>query len=147
MVQSALIEGGSVDVGGYVPDISPYNRGAFYPATVVSELSASATLCQEEAFGPVCVLQKFDTDDQLFELANGTQYGLAAGVWTRSAKQAWRVARSVRAGTVWINTYKELSISTPFGGFKSSGMWREKGRQGIAIYLERKGVYWNFENS
>jgi betaine-aldehyde dehydrogenase len=147
MVQSAVIEGGSVDVGGYVPDKSPYNRGAFYPATVVSELSASATLSQEEAFGPVCVLQKFDTDDQLFELANGTQYGLAAGVWTRSAKQAWGVARSVRAGTVWINTYKELSISTPFGGFKSSGMWREKGRQGIAIYLERKGVYWNFQNS
>jgi betaine-aldehyde dehydrogenase len=147
MVQSAVSEGGSVDVGGYVPDISPYSKGAFYPATVISDLQSNSTLCQEEAFGPVCVLQKFDTNAELLQLANGTQYGLAAGIWTRSAKQAWHVAREVRAGTVWINTYKELSISTPFGGFKSSGMWREKGRQGISIYLERKGIYWNFDNS
>ncbi len=147
MVQSAILEGGSVDVGGYVPDITPYRDGAFYPATVISDLQANAPLCQDEAFGPVCVLQKFDTDGQLLELANGTQYGLAAGIWTRSAKRAWHVASAIRAGTVWINTYKELSISTPFGGFKSSGMWREKGRQGISIYLEKKGIYWNFENS
>jgi acyl-CoA reductase-like NAD-dependent aldehyde dehydrogenase len=85
--------------------------------------------------------------DDLNALANGTDYGLAAGIWTKSANKAWSIARSIKAGTVWINTYKELSISTPFGGFKSSGLWREKGLQGMQIYMENKGIYWNFENS
>jgi betaine-aldehyde dehydrogenase len=147
MVLEAEAAGGHILLGGAIPADAPFDVGAFYPATIISGLSPDAELCREEAFGPVCVIQSFNNMDDLNALANGTDYGLAAGIWTKSANKAWSIARSIKAGTVWINTYKELSISTPFGGFKSSGLWREKGLQGMQIYMENKGIYWNFENS
>jgi aldehyde dehydrogenase (NAD+) len=72
-------------------------------------------------------------------------YGLAAGIWTRDYRAAWRLARRVEAGTVWINTYKQFSISTPFGGMKASGIGREKGRAGIAAYSRQKSIYWGLD--
>ena len=76
------------------------------------------------------------------EQANDSVYALAAGIWTRDYKRAWRFARAVQAGNVWINTYKQFSISTPFGGWRDSGLGREKGRLGILQYMEQKSVYW-----
>lgn len=69
-------------------------------------------------------------------------YALAAGLWTRDFQRAWKIARAVQAGTVWINTYKLFSISTPFGGWRDSGLGREKGREGILQYMEQKSLYW-----
>jgi acyl-CoA reductase-like NAD-dependent aldehyde dehydrogenase len=88
----------------------------------------------------LCVLT-FEDEDDLVRQANDTVYGLAAGVWTADYKRAWRVARRLQAGTVWINTYKQLSISTPFGGFKQSGMGREKGTGGLRLYQQTKSIY------
>ena len=83
----------------------------------------------------------FEDEDDLIAQANDSAYGLAAGIWTRDFARAWRVARRLEAGTVWINTYKQLSISTPFGGFKDSGIGREKGVGGMRLYQQAKGIY------
>ena len=84
----------------------------------------------------------FDNEESLLEQANDSVYALAAGIWTRDYKAAWRIGRAVQAGTVWINTYKQFSISTPFGGWRDSGLGREKGRMGIQQYMEQKSLYW-----
>jgi betaine-aldehyde dehydrogenase len=86
------------------------------------------------------VLPFYDEDD-LVAQANDSVFGLAAGVWSRDFARCWRVARRLQAGTVWINTYKQLSIATPFGGFKDSGLGREKGITGMRLYQQTKGIY------
>jgi betaine-aldehyde dehydrogenase len=88
------------------------------------------------------VTMPFKDEDDLVAQANDSVYGLACGIWTEDYRTAWRVARRIDAGTVWINTYKQFSISTPFGGMKDSGVGREKGRAGIAAYARQKSIYW-----
>jgi aldehyde dehydrogenase (NAD+) len=90
----------------------------------------------------VLVAMQFSDEDDLIAQANDSVYALAAGIWTRDYKKAWRFGRAVQAGNVWINTYKQFSISTPFGGWRDSGLGREKGRLGILQYMEQKSMYW-----
>ena len=135
-------EGGKVLVGGQRPSGGLYDAGSYYLPTIIDGLNNSQTICQEEIFGPVLVTMPFDTLDDLIQQANDSVYALAAGIWTRDYKKAWELARAVKAGNVWINTYKLFSISTPFGGWRDSGLGREKGRQGILQYMEQKSVYW-----
>ncbi|UNS95348.1 aldehyde dehydrogenase family protein [Streptomyces tubbatahanensis] len=141
-VRLARQEGGRVLCGGGAPTGEPYDRGAYYLPTVIDGLSPTARVCQEEIFGPVLVAFPYDDEDDLVRQADGTVYGLACGVWTRDPLAAWRLARRVEAGTVWINTYKQFSISTPFGGWKDSGLGTEKGRDAIRAYQRQKSVYW-----
>lgn len=108
---------------------------------MIAGLSNRARVVQEEIFGPVLVVMPFDDEAALIEEANDSVYGLACGIWTTDYKKAWRVARWIEAATVWINTYKQLSIATPFGGMKDSGMGREKGRLGILEYTNQKSLY------
>jgi acyl-CoA reductase-like NAD-dependent aldehyde dehydrogenase len=96
---------------------------------------------REEIFGPVLCALTFDDEDDLVDQANDSAYGLASGIWTADYRRAWRVAGRLEAGSVWINTYKQLSISTPFGGFKQSGIGREKGVSGLRLYQQSKGIY------
>ena len=105
-------------------------------------LPNTATAVQQEIFGPVLCVLPFDNEEDLLQQANQTVYGLAAGIWTADYRRAWRVARALEAGTVWINTYKQLSISSPFGGFKESGLGREKGIGGMRLYQQCKSIYW-----
>lgn len=142
LVQSGRSEGGRVLCGGARP--TGLDQGAYYLPTVIDGLEATARLCREEVFGPVLVALPFDGEDDLARQANNTNYGLACGVWTADHKRAWRVARQIEAGTVWINSYKTLSISSPFGGFKESGIGREKGRQGLHLFQESKSIYMPF---
>ncbi len=110
-------------------------------------MSNDARVCREEIFGPVLVVLPFDGVDDLVAQANDSVFGLAAGIWTRDYRRAWRLARRLDAGTVWINTYKRFSISTPFGGVKESGLGVEKGRDGIAAYSRCKSVYFGLDDS
>lgn len=141
-VDLAREEGARVLCGGRAPEGPEYRDGAYYLPTVLDGLPNSSRTCQEEIFGPVLVALPFDDEDDLVRQANSSVYGLACGVWTRDHRAAWRIARRVDAGTVWINTYKQFSIATPFGGMKESGLGREKGRDGIRAYQRQKSLYW-----
>lgn len=141
LVDAARDAGARVLCGGGVPADADLKQGAFYQPTVLDGMDFTADIAQQEIFGPVLCVLPFDDEDDLVAQANGTVYGLAAGLWTRDFPRAWRVARSLEAGTVWINTYKQLSISTPFGGFKDSGLGREKGIGGLRLYQQCKSLY------
>jgi acyl-CoA reductase-like NAD-dependent aldehyde dehydrogenase len=141
-VDLAREEGARVLCGGGAPVGPAYADGAYYLPTVLDGLPGDARTCQEEIFGPVLVALPFDDEEDLVRQANDSVYGLACGIWTRDHRAAWRIARRVDAGTVWINTYKQFSIATPFGGMKASGLGREKGRDGIRAYQRQKSLYW-----
>ena len=141
-VKLGLDEGGRLLTGGKRPEGAIYERGNYYRPTILEGLANSARICQEEIFGPVLVALPFDDEEDLVAQANDSVFGLAAGLWTRDYKRAWRVARRLDTGTVWINTYKLFSVSTPFGGTRDSGLGREKGRLGLLEYTSQKSLYW-----
>ena len=138
-------DGGQVAIGGARPANPKLRGGAFYLPTVITGLDNRARLCQQEVFGPVLCVLPFADEKDLIAQANESAYGLAAGIWTADYQRAWRVARALEAGTVWINTYKQLSIAAPFGGFKDSGVGREKGIHGMRLYQQVKSLYWAVE--
>jgi len=141
-VNLAREEGAQVLCGGAPPQGAVYDHGAFYTPTILSGLENSARTCQEEIFGPVLVALPFEDEEDLIRQANDSVFGLACGLWTKNYRTAYRIARRIEAGTVWINTYKQFSSSTPFGGVKESGLGREKGREGIRAYMQQKSLYW-----
>ena len=144
-VTAARQEGGNIATGGARPADRRFADGAFYLPTVITGLSNASTACRQEIFGPVLCVLPFDDEADLLRQANDSVYGLAAGIWTADYRRAWRVARSLDAGTVWINTYKQLSVAAPFGGFKDSGIGREKGIGGLRLYQQAKSIYWGLD--
>lgn len=144
-VAAGVAAGGEVLFGGQRPEGDTYADGAYFQPTIIGGLDNSAEIAQEEIFGPVLCFMTFEDEAALVAAANDSAYGLAAGIWTESYRRAWRVARALEAGTVWINTYKQLSIAAPFGGFKLSGQGREKGLQGMRAYQQMKSIYWAAE--
>ncbi len=115
-------------------------RGFYVEPTLFTGVSDEMTIAQEEIFGPVMSVLKFQSDEDLIARANSTCYGLAAAVWTRDIARAHRFASEVRAGTVWVNCYDVFDAAAPFGGFKLSGMGRELGEEGLKAYTETKTV-------
>jgi acyl-CoA reductase-like NAD-dependent aldehyde dehydrogenase len=146
-VEDARKDGGVILVGGGRPTGAALEKGAFYLPTIIDGLANKSRVCQQEIFGPVLCVLTFEDEADLISQANDSAYGLACGLWTADYSRAWRVARAIEAGTVWINTYKQLSISTPFGGFKDSGIGREKGIQGMRLYQIAKSLYWGLDNA
>lgn len=141
MVAQAVTAGATVAAGGRVPDDPGLSDGAYYLPTILTDVLNDDVISQEEVFGPVAVVLPFDDEEELTALANDTVFGLACGIWTKDLLKAWRVAQRIQAGTVWINTYKQFSISTPFSGLKESGIGTEKGRDGILSYMNQKSIY------
>lgn len=140
-VAKARADGGKVLTGGERPSGSDYKDGTYYRPTIIAGLDNDSRLCREEVFGPVLAVLPFDNEDDLIRQSNDNDYGLASGIYTRDFPKAWRIARALDTGTVWINTYKQFSISTPFGGTKDSGVGREKGRDGIRAWMAQKSLY------
>ena len=146
-IQSYIKKGRELDLtflAGTDPlDPAVHEGGNFIRPTVIAGVENAMPIAQEEIFGPVLVAIPFDGFDDAIRIANDSEYGLGAGVWTRSASTAHRAARAIRSGTVWINTYGVLDPAVPFGGFKTSGIGREQGRNQLDAYLEEKSVYLN----
>ena len=115
-------------------------RGYFVQPTVLTNTTGDMKVVREEIFGPVVCAIPFDSPDEIIAPANDTNYGLAAGVFTRDISKAHRTAKRLRAGTVWINTYHVFDAAMPFGGYKQSGWGREMGHQVLNNYLETKSV-------
>jgi aldehyde dehydrogenase (NAD+) len=116
-------------------------EGWFVEPTIFTNVTPEMRIAQEEVFGPVLALMPFDDDEEATLIANGTAYGLAAGVWTQSIKRALTMAERLEAGTVWVNTYRAVSYMSPFGGYKRSGIGRESGLSAIREYLQEKSVW------
>jgi acyl-CoA reductase-like NAD-dependent aldehyde dehydrogenase len=146
-VALGLSEGGQLLTGGARLAGSLYERGYYYPPTVIEGLPNGARMVQEEIFGPVLALLPWDDEAELIAQCNDNPYGLACGIWTRDYRSAWRLGAALQTGTVWVNTYKQFSSSTPFGGVKMSGTGREKGRLGILEYTTQKSYYWGLNEA
>ena len=116
------------------------NKGFFVQPTVFADVKDDMKIAKEEIFGPVMSILKFKDIDEVIKRANNSQYGLGAGVVTRSIDNALKIANGVRAGTVYVNCYDVFDSSAPFGGFKDSGIGRELGEAGLKNYLESKTV-------
>ncbi len=132
-------EGASLVAGGNAAQVN--GKGWFVEATVFDAVRPEMTIAREEIFGPVLAVMSFDDVEQAVALGNQSLYGLAAGIWTRDIRKAHRVARAIKAGTVWINTYNSYDAAAPFGGYKASGFGRDLGREALDGYLETKTVW------
>lgn len=137
-VAAAGAEGARLLAGGR--RLSHLGEGYFIAPTVFTDVAPSMRIAQEEVFGPVSAVIRFRDEAEALEIANGTTYGLAAGVFTQDLRRAMRMARGLAAGTVWLNTYQLLSPTVPFGGYKQSGLGRELGPHALDAYLETKTV-------
>ena len=128
--------GAKVEIGGERHG----KLGYFIQPTIFSNVKEDMSIIKEEIFGPVCSIQKFETEEEVIAAGNQTTYGLAAGVHTQNLNQAIRVANALKAGTVWVNQYNMLHWQLPFGGFKESGIGRELGEAALANYTQNKTV-------
>ncbi len=145
-IDRARAAGARIAAGGNIargPNLEP---GFFIEPTVFADVVNSMEVAQEEIFGPVLGVIPFEDEEDAIRIANGTRYGLAAGVWTESLPRALRVTRALKAGQIWVNTYRSLAVQVPFGGFKESGFGREKGEQALDEYLASKNVMIDFSN-
>lgn len=129
-----LVTGGNRLTGG------KYDIGFYIEPTIFDEVPIESRIAQEEIFGPVLVVQVFKDEEEAISLANGTIFGLAAGVWTKDVNRAMRIAKKVEAGTVWINTYNKNYPQAEFGGYKESGIGRTRGIEGLLEYTETKHI-------
>jgi acyl-CoA reductase-like NAD-dependent aldehyde dehydrogenase len=143
-VKVALDEGGEIITGGKAPDDPALGKGCYVEPTVV-RADPAARVCREEVFGPFVTVSTFANEDDVVAVANGTDYGLGAGLWTRDLARAHRVADRLRAGMVWINSYKRVSPGSPFGGTGLSGYGREMGFEAMREYTEPKSVWVNVD--
>jgi len=130
-------------VQGILPTDPRLAKGYFVPPTIFADVDNSATIAREEIFGPVMSVIPFSSVEYLVAMANDTEYGLSAAVWTNDIKKAMMTARAIRAGVVWINDTQSAPPEMPWGGYKQSGIGRELGKEGVEDFLEHKVVYLN----
>lgn len=142
-IQVAKDDGAKLLLGGKPASGRPECGSSkyFVEPTIFGDVTNDMRIAQEEVFGPVLSIIRFDTEEQAIAIANDIAFGLAAGVWTQSIKRAINVSNAIRAGTIWVNTYRAISFMSPFGGYKQSGLGRENGIEAIREYLQTKSVW------
>lgn len=138
MIEAARSDGATIAAGGVVdPDLG----GRFVRPTVITDVDNQSSIVREEVFGPVLSVLTFHDEDEVVALANDSDYALAAGVWTNDIRLGHRMARKLDCGTVWINTYRNVSWMAPFGGFKQSGYGKDNGLEALDGFLQTKTVW------
>lgn len=140
-VKLGIAEGATLFSGGQRLSSPPFDRGAYFPPTIFTNVDNGMTIAQEEIFGPVTAVIPFASESDALAIANDTSYGLGAGLWTKDIDRALRLARRLRAGSVWINGYGAERLEMPWGGYKQSGYGRELGSEGLDEYLQTKSVH------
>jgi len=143
-IEGAKAEGATLATGGRAATGDDLANGFFIEPTIFTNVDNAMTIAQEEVFGPVLSIIPFDTEEDAIRIGNDTKYGLASGVWTQNVSRALRVSREIHAGTVWVNTYRAVSVMAPFGGFKDSGFGRERGIVALEEFLQTKNVMIDF---
>jgi acyl-CoA reductase-like NAD-dependent aldehyde dehydrogenase len=142
-VEVGKAEGATLVYGGRRPDGAELASGNFIVPTIFAGVTSGMRIAQEEIFGPVVVIMPFEGEEEGVRLANDVRYGLAAGIWTRDAGRAHRVAHALEAGSIWVNHYGVYPSEAPFGGYKESGTGRDLGLESLHEYLETKNVHVN----
>jgi len=143
-VQTAIEDGGEILTGGKAPEDASLAAGCYVEPTVVRIDPRARVACQE-VFGPFMTVHTFRTDDEALSIANSVDYGLGGGLWTNNLTRAHLVARELRAGMVWINSYKRVNPGSPFGGVGASGYGREMGFEAMREYTEPKAIWVNID--
>ena len=142
-VGDAVSRGANIVYGGKEPTDEGLSSGYYFLPTLATNVDSESKLVKEEVFGPVLPVFKFSTFEEAISLANNSQYGLGASVWTRDLDKATRAANKIAAGTIWVNSFHEPQIDLPFGGLKESGLGKEMAFEGLENYLETKSVVVN----
>ncbi len=142
-IEIAKGEGANCVLGGGAATKEDGGGKYFVKPTIFTGVDNGMRIAQEEVFGPVLSVIKFKDEEEAVAIANDIAYGLGAGVWTQSVRRATTVSKRIRAGTVWVNTYRAVSFLMPFGGYKASGLGRENGAEAIDSYLQTKSVWIN----
>jgi aldehyde dehydrogenase (NAD+) len=145
-IQAAKNEGARLVAGGERATGDGLSRGLFVKPTIFADVENGMALAREEIFGPVLSVIPFDTEEEAITVANDTSFGLASGIWSQKINRVHRVARALRSGMVWVNTYRAVAAQTPFGGVKDSGYGRERGHEGMLEFLVTKNVMINFSD-
>jgi aminomuconate-semialdehyde/2-hydroxymuconate-6-semialdehyde dehydrogenase len=140
-IELAKQEGGKVLCGGkrVILD-APYSNGYYIEPTIIEGLHYTCRTNQEEIFGPVVTITPFDTEEEVLQMANSVEYGLSATIWTENITRAHRLAHRLESGIVWINTWLNRDLRTPFGGMKASGVGREGGFKALDFFNEDKNI-------
>lgn len=142
-VDKGIAEGAKLLVGGKRLTDGDFEKGNFFPPTVLDGCSTKMSCVQDESFGPIITVETFESEAEAIALANDTIYGLSGAVWSRDLAKAKRVSRALRHGTVWVNDYGPYKPQAEWGGFKASGIGRELGEHGLQEFLESKHIWTN----
>ncbi len=142
-IDIAKKEGVECVLGGHAAREPEFANGRFIEPTIFSGVNNKMQIAREEVFGPVLCVIPFEDEEEAIHIANDSEYGLASGVWTKNMNRALRVSSKLEAGTVWVNTYRAFSFTSPFGGYKRSGIGRESGQEAIQDFLQTKSVWIN----
>ena len=140
---TAREQGATILTGGERATGEGLDEGLYIKPTIFTDVTLDMRIVREEIFGPAGVLIPFDTEEEAIRIANDTEYGLCSGIWSQDASRVHRVAAKIKAGTVYVNTYHDQYVGAPMGGYKKSGIGREKGIQALKQYSQVKNVTMN----